>query len=130
MASTKPKGHAAWRKPNSSVRQFFLPCSVRASWANGSPMAMWRSLLANTIATGAALIAPAIRPSTSSPPNWRIHDVLIDVAKQINKPAAQVALNCANLVDPFLVPRVELISFQIPMLPDSKQGSRRPATEY
>ena len=25
--------------------------------------------------------------------NWRIHDVLIDVAKQINKPAAQVALN-------------------------------------
>jgi len=104
---------------------------------------MWRSLLANTIATGAALIAPAkaraawrqrkapaIRPSTSSPRNWRIHDVLIDVAKQINKPAAQVALNCANLVDPFLVPRVELISFQIPMLPDSKQGSRRPATEY
>jgi aryl-alcohol dehydrogenase-like predicted oxidoreductase len=25
--------------------------------------------------------------------NWRIHDVLINVAKQINKPAAQVALN-------------------------------------
>jgi aryl-alcohol dehydrogenase-like predicted oxidoreductase len=25
--------------------------------------------------------------------NWRIHDVLIDVAKQINKPVAQVALN-------------------------------------
>ncbi|MGA8408388.1 MAG: aldo/keto reductase [Candidatus Acidiferrales bacterium] len=25
--------------------------------------------------------------------NWRIHDVLVDVAKQINKPAAQVALN-------------------------------------